>query len=125
MNTLTPQQAAAKAGVGRTTIVRALSSGELRGIRDNRNRWKIDADELSTWLSTRTDRSESGQSPSVTRMDTELADARQEIERLAGDVRERDARIEGLTVRLEDVQADRDHWRRLASRSWIDRLLGR
>jgi excisionase family DNA binding protein len=46
----TPAQAAKIAGVSRSTVSRALKEGELRGIRDNRQRWKISDENLQEWL---------------------------------------------------------------------------
>ena len=55
VTTLTPHQAAARAKVSRGTIMNALKDGGLVGFRDNRNRWQIKPEDLSKWLSVRTD----------------------------------------------------------------------
>lgn len=126
MTTYTPQQAADRAGLGRTTIVRALQDGSLHGIRDNRQRWKIDDHDLSSWLSRREPTDNDGRSPDTVQMDTSgIDEIRQEIGRLQGELAARDATIEGLTVRLDETRTDRDRWHQAASRTWIDRLFGR
>lgn len=99
---LTPQQAAKRAKVGRTTIMRALERQELKAIRDNSGRWKIQPDALDDWLSMRPDRSDDGQSPrAMTDSHPELTAAKIEIATLT-------AQKEGLEARLSDVHADRD-----------------
>lgn len=50
---LTTTQAAARAGVSRPTLSRALKNGELPGIRGNSGRWMIDPDELDAWNANR------------------------------------------------------------------------
>lgn len=113
----TPQQAAKRANVGRTTIMRALERSELRASRDNSGRWKIASEALDDWMSMRPDRSDVGQSPEkVTDSDhgSDLAEAKIQIAMLV-------AQKEGLEARLCDTQKDRDAWRaqaeRLASKS--------
>jgi excisionase family DNA binding protein len=46
---LTPAKAAEIAGVSRTTIMKALKNHDLKAVRDNRNRWQIDSEELTRW----------------------------------------------------------------------------
>lgn len=47
---LTPAQAADIAKVSRPTIMAAISSHGLKAIRDNRNRWQIDPEDLQFWM---------------------------------------------------------------------------
>lgn len=101
--------------------MRALKSGELRGERDNRNRWKIAPEEADRWAGQRPDsdrkmpghdRSEPATIPDTSAIETEV--------RL-------------LRERVEELRDDRDAWRaqaeRLASEprtvSFIARLFGR
>ena len=101
---LTPQKAAKRAGVGRTTIMRALERDELKAMRDNSGRWQITPEALDDWMSMRPVRSNDGQSPStVTDSDhgQELAAAKVEIATLT-------AQKEGLEARLSDAHAERD-----------------
>ena len=100
---LTLEAAAARASVSRWTVSRALKSGILLGIRDNRGRWQIDADSLDAW-------SQDVQStvPHIVQEVQEvqvMSDARIELSAAL-------AKIEGLEARLTDTQAERD---RLAS----------
>lgn len=101
---LTPQKAATRAGVGRTTIMRALERQELKAVRDNSGRWKIDPEALDDWMSMRPDPTHDRQSPkSVTDSvpGQEVLEAKVEIARLT-------AKVEGLEERLSDTQIERD-----------------
>lgn len=51
--TMTPAQVAKMAGCGRSSVMRALSSRELLGIRDNSNRWKISEADARSWAGQR------------------------------------------------------------------------
>ena len=101
---MTPQQAAKRAKVGRTTIMRALEREELKAHRDNSGRWKISPEALEDWMSMRPVRSNDGQQPQ-TATDTDhgqlLTDAKIQIARL-------EAEKNGLEARLADTQAERD-----------------
>ena len=101
---LTPQQAATRSGVGRTTIMRALERDEIKAVRDNSGRWKISVEALEDWLSMRTVRSHDRQSPrSLSAGDhgQELATARIELATLK-------AELAGVRDRLTDTQTDRN-----------------
>lgn len=101
---LTPQKAAQRAGVGRTTIMRALEREELKAMRDNVGRWKISSDSLDDWVSMRPVRSDVGLSPSTvpdSDRGQELATAKVEIATLK-------AQKDGLEARLSDAHAERD-----------------
>lgn len=110
---LTPQKAAKRAGVGRTTIMRALERQELKAIRDNSGRWKISPEALDDWLSMRPDRTTDRQSPkalTVSDRGQELIDAKVEIARL-------NATVLGLEARLEDTKNERDRLSDLLSKA--------
>lgn len=84
--------------------MRALEREELKAMRDNAGRWKIDPEALDDWLSMRPVRSNDGQSPrTMSDIDhgQELAAAKVEIATLA-------AQKEGLEARLADAHAERD-----------------
>ena len=127
---LTPQQAATRSRVGRTTIMRALERDEIKAVRDNSGRWKISVEALEDWLSMRTVRSHDGQSPrslSASDHGQELTTVRIELATLR-------AELAGVRDRLGDTQADRDRWRAQAERlaetgkpviGFLGRLLGR
>lgn len=118
--------------------MRALSSGDLPAIRDNRNSWKIEAGALDAWAKKRpgpspdTDRSADRAGPDRTITEdrtgperTTPTDTTATLARLAA----AEAKIEGLEARLADTQADRDAWRqqaeRLASKSRSPGIFGR
>lgn len=124
--TLSPAQAAKRAQVGRTTIMRALSTGELQGIRDNRNTWRITSEDVDAWAGQRpvTDRSvtvdTSGQLM-VTSTDTPETLARLAVA---------EARLSDALDAVAEARKERDAWRdqaeRLAARGGLLwRLLGR
>lgn len=106
--TLTPKQAADRAGCGRSSIMRALASGELPATRDNRGRWKIDPDALDLWAGQRpvTDRTEASPEAEQARPGPDTAI------RLAA----AETRAEMLTAQLEELRADRDAWRAQAEK---------
>lgn len=104
LTTLTPQQAASHAKVSRGTIMNALKDGALLGFRDNRNRWQIDPENLTKWLS---DRSVIvSVKPNIP--DTEAPPRPDEnairIAVLETELKARDQRI-------EDLERDRDSWK--------------
>lgn len=110
--TLSPRQAATRAKCGRSSIMRALSSGYLRAIRDNSGKWQIAPEALDDWLSLR--RSPDRQSPDhpsepplVTPSDTP-----ETLARLAAT----EMRAEMLAAQVEDLKHDRDAWRAQAER---------
>ncbi len=84
--------------------MRALKSGELRGERDNRNRWKITREEADRWAGQRpdNDRQMSGHDrpePAVN-VDTTALETENKL----------------LRERVEELRTDRDAWRRQAER---------
>ena len=56
MERLTTAQAAARSGASRFAIHRAIKSGALHPIRDNRGRYLFDAEELDAWAAERAQR---------------------------------------------------------------------
>lgn len=104
LTTLTPQQAADRAEVSRGTIMNAIKSGHLIAWRDNRNRWQIDPDELSKWLSDRTDiATDNAVSPDSQR----LAFVDENTIRIAV----LEAELKGKDQRIADLERDRDDWK--------------
>ena len=118
---LSPAQAAARLGVSRWTISRALKAGELKGMRDNRGGWRIAPDDLEAWAGcrlhgVRTSADAPPALPAAHPAEIEAAGLR--------------AEVSGLRERVADLIADRDAWRGQAERlalspSWIDRLFRR
>lgn len=118
---LTPQQAAERASVSRATIVRALQSHALHGIRGNDGRWNIDPEALDSWSAHRANTvheqgMNSDQTAEIRRLSEQLDSARQEI----ADRDKRLARLEAeaaaQAARKADAAADRDAWREQAQR---------
>ena len=118
VTTLTPHQAAARAKVSRGTIMNALKDGSLVGFRDNRNRWQIKPDDLSKWLSNRSnnvsdkpDNSDRQKLPVVDEKALRIAVLETELkgkdQRIADLERDRDQRISAL-------ERDRDSWKEQA-----------
>ena len=56
MEKLTTAQAAARSGASRFAIHRAIKSGALHPIRDNRGRYLFDAEEIDAWAAERAQR---------------------------------------------------------------------
>lgn len=104
VTTLTPHQAAARAKVSRGTIMNALKDGALIGFRDNRNRWQIKLDDLSKWLSNRTDNASSRGDSSDTYKPPAIDENALRIAVL-------EAEIKGKDQRIFDLERDRDDWK--------------
>lgn len=118
--TLSPNQAAKRAGCGRTSIMRALASGHLRAIRDNAGRWQIDPEALDDWMSLR---SHDRQSPDMTKDQPSV---------ITMDTSETMVRLAVAEARLQDMTKERDRLAALLEkalesrpRGIIDRILGR
>lgn len=120
---LSPGKAAALTGRGRTTIMRAITSGELAAFRDNTNNWQIPVQALADWTGQpirkilAIDRSMAVDTPKAT-VDTPT------------DTAETLVRLAVAEARLADVTAERDRLAKLLEkamerRSWFERLLGR
>lgn len=101
---LSPVQVAKLAQCGRSSVMRALSSGDLRGIRDNKNRWQVDEEEAKRWAGQRPehDRSKTGQEPDIDR--PEPVNMTEHAAKLAA--AETEARM--LRDQVADLRADRD-----------------
>lgn len=120
--TYSPREAARIVGCGRSSVMRALASGELKAMRDNRNSWKIAREDLLSWSSDRAEPDRSG--PDLPPDRTDIGPPDQLPDQLA-DAEKRAAIAE---ARLSDAIADRDQWRALALRlseprpSFFDKL---
>ena len=103
MEKLTTAQAAARSGASRFAIHRAIKSGALHPIRDNRGRYLFDAEELDTWADERALllRADSATEPAT---DAAQADVDALRDRLA-DAEKRAAVAEALAAeRLERIE---------------------
>lgn len=117
VTTLTPQKAADRARVGRSSIMRALESGNLKAIRNNKGRWQITPEALNDWLSMRPDapdRSNDRQSPPMT------ADTPETLIKLAV----AEARLTDAQTAFTEMRADRDAWRAQAELGFWQRIWG-
>ena len=103
---LSPAQAAQAVSVSRWTIMRAIKSHELKAIRDNKNHWKIDPNELDRW-SASTVRTVEDAQPVHTSKDS--------VETLAH-VAALKAENSQLRERLSEIKEDRNAWREMAQR---------
>lgn len=112
-NRLTPAQAAQRAKVSRGTIMNALKSRALIGVRDNKNRWKIDPENLSKWMADRAVTvSDNATDKPVTVLEVELRAARDTIERLEADKAALQADKDAATERESWLRAEIDRTRR-------------
>ena len=103
---ISPAHAAQSKNVSRRTIMRAIENLELRAIRDNRNHWKIDPQDLDRWADAQS--MSSGRAhPSLPNLPTSDLEAK-----LAVAEAQRDAAKEQVT----DLQKDRDRWREMAEK---------
>lgn len=103
---MSPTHAAQSKNVSRRTIMRAIKSLDLKAIRDNRNHWKINPQDLDRWAVSQC--APSGHvhsiSPSIPTPDLEA--------KLAVVEAQRDAARE----QLAGAQEDRDRWREMAEK---------
>lgn len=97
---MSPAQAAQAAGVSRWTIMRAIKSHDLPAHRDNRNQWKITAEDLRDWRSHTVRTLDEMHTSHTTEEELELR-AKLAAETVRADSAER-AR--------EQAEADRDRW---------------
>ncbi|MHA6347679.1 helix-turn-helix domain-containing protein [Roseivivax sp. CAU 1761] len=130
---LSPNEAAARAGVSRRTIMRALKNAQLKGYQDNKDLWQIHPESFEAWASAR--RTAQVTTPTPPTPDAQ-AELRAEIKLLQGTVELRDARISELEAELHrertraeaeldrerersekalnDIRQERESWRRHA-----------
>lgn len=118
---LSPQQAAERATVSRATIVRALQSHDLPGLRGNNGRWSIDPKELDRWSERRAPTVHIqpvniDHAAEIERLSDQLNSARQQLAEQADRLARLDAEATAQATRLADIAADRDAWREQAQR---------
>ena len=112
---LTPQKASERAGVSRTTIMKAVKSLDLKALRDNQNRWKIDPQDLDLWAETKLTRNiDATLKPSETATPDETPGLRTEVAILK-------AQLAGKEDLIAQLRSDLDHarkplWKKLAGR---------
>lgn len=103
---LSPAQVAQRCATSRRSVMRAIENLDLKATRDNRNHWKVSAEEADRWASAQWALSEQRPPealplahPEIT---SELAASRAENVQ--------------LRERLKATETDRDHWRYLANK---------
>lgn len=134
---LSPAQAAQRVGVSRSKISRALTGGELRGVRDNRGHWRIEPDAVDAWAATHcantpAHRAHTAHEQSKTVQATTVSTFKDKLESDAlelattkaenGQLRERLADLENererergqFRERMADLERDRNEWRDMA-----------
>lgn len=111
--TLTPQQAADRAGTSRWTINRALKAHELKGTQNNRLHWRIRVEDLDTWAA------DNVREVLPTKPITEQPEVSALIENAV-----LKAKIEDRDRQIVDISSDRDAWRAQAQKSVWDRIWG-
>ncbi len=113
---MSPAQAAQAIGTSRWSVMRAINAGDLRATRDNHNAWRITAEDLDAWRSTRPAHgaAAAGQvSPAVgPAAIAQPGDTRHaEVEELRIGLAVATTRAEAAEARAVTAEADRDAWR--------------
>ena len=110
---MSPAQAAQVASVSRWTIMRAIKSQELLATRDNRNQWKIAAEDLDRWRMHSVRTPEVPQTMHTHEPEIELRE-KLAIETARAEVAE--ALLARERAALAATQADRDRWQSMAEK---------
>jgi len=113
---MSPAQAAQVANVSRWTIMRAIKSQDLQAFRDNKNQWKIKAEDLNRWIYAHTAQcantmpEEGDVQPMHTPAHPDpIAKETLELVRVKTE-------LEAEKTLRATIEADRDHWRELAQK---------
>lgn len=88
--------------------MRALVSGDLHGIRDNSNRWKIPQDEAQRWIEQRPDRDQKDTADSPVIDPATVPDTTDLLRRAEASAAAHEARADALAAQVEDLQIERD-----------------
>lgn len=121
-STLSPEQAAKQAGLSRWTVSRALQAGRLRGVRDNRGRWRIEAEDLDAWLAEHPPAQASASHSELLAVQLPLhgEHAHQLLTTEVAVLKVRLEAVEGRAADLErdrdEARSERDRWRQMAER---------
>lgn len=88
-----------------------LAAGEIRGMRDNSGRWRIDPADLPE-----TPKETPRETPEIETLRADLSAARERIARLEGEAAGAAELLAGERERREGAEKDRDDWREIANR---------
>lgn len=99
---LTPAQAAQSVGLSRWSVMRAIKSGRLKALRDNRGVWRIAPDDLREWAA------------HTSHMVREGAGAQEAGGNLLVALAVMTARAEAAERARDVAEVERDHWRSMA-----------
>jgi excisionase family DNA binding protein len=103
---MSPAHAAQSKNVSRRTIMRAVEALDLKAVRDNRNHWKINPQDLDRWAGAQC--APSGHAhPTLPTMPTSDFEARLTVA---------EAQRDAAREQLAGVQEDRDRWREMAEK---------
>ena len=69
---LSPAAAARRSGISRSGISRALTSGDLKGVRKSSGHWSIAESDLDAWAETMTQRARADEADEVAHLRAEL-----------------------------------------------------
>lgn len=119
---ISPAKAANIAGVSRTVVSRALTSGELIGVKKNSGHWAIENSDILDWMErtiTRAERKPATPAPTPSQIEMEALQTELKGEIAAGqEAREglsaANARLAVLDETVSTLKADRDAWQRQA-----------
>ena len=104
---MSPAHAARLLKVSRRTVMRAIESFQLLAVRDNRNHWKINPEELDRWA-----RSQCARSEHVHTKMPAHQDSAETLARLAAET----ARADAAERARDQAEADREAWRKQAEK---------
>ncbi|MFZ1492288.1 MAG: hypothetical protein WAU60_02630 [Candidatus Competibacter denitrificans] len=102
---LSLKEAAEAVGMTKPALFKAIKSGRLSANKDGKGQYQIDPAELFRVYPPQTD--------PVTHHPETL---QLEIESLRREIRQKDAHLNDIRAQVDDLKADRDHWREQAER---------
>lgn len=110
---MSPAQAAKAVGVSRWAVLRAIKAQVLKATRDNRNNWMIAPDDLAAWRAAQAAHTvRNGASAQLT---AQAFDAGELVE-LRENLARANARADAAERARDQAEADRDHWRAMATK---------
>lgn len=107
---ISPAHAARLLNMSRRTVMRAIESLELLAVRDNRNHWKINPEELDRWAGIHRAPSEHAHQKMPT--PPTYQDSPETLAKLAAET----VRADAAERARDQAEEDRDAWRRQAEK---------